>query len=145
MNLRERQDGFLAEWNALPDRTEQFNYLIALSALLVPECPPSLRPYRIENCQSRTFFRAGVGDGLLRVDGWSNSAIMGGIVVACRQIFDGVSLSDLASAEIDFHIRSGLIDGMTPMRTDSFREIIRRITVLSSPPPDAHLCPPNLK
>jgi cysteine desulfuration protein SufE len=141
MTLRERQDSFLEAFNTLPDWTEKFNFLISLASLLAPECPHSLNSYRIERCQSRTCFRADIRDGRIHADGWSNAAIMGGIIAACLKIFEDIPASDLACTEIDFHIRSGLVENMTPMRTGSLHEILRRITVLSPTPPKSHLCP----
>jgi cysteine desulfuration protein SufE len=132
MTLRERQNQFLEVFHQLPDWTERFGVLIGLASLLEAECPERLLPYRIAHCQSRTFFRAEIRDGRLHVDGWSNSAIMGGVIAACRKIFDGLPASQLACTPIDFHIRSKLIDSMTPMRTEALREIVRRISVLSS-------------
>jgi sulfur transfer protein SufE len=141
MTLRQRQDQFLEIFTQLPDWTKRFSFLIDYAFLLAPECPQSLQPFRIESCQSRTCFRAEIRDSCLHVDGWSNSAIMGGIVVACIKIFDGLPVDELARTPIDFHTRSGLIDNMTPMRTDSFREIIRRIIVLCPPSAKPQLCP----
>jgi sulfur transfer protein SufE len=141
MTLRERQDAFLETFGQLPDWTEKFNFLIGYASLLEPACPPALHAFRIENCQSRTCFRAGICDTEIRVDGWSNSAVTGGIIVACMKIFDGLPAAELACTEIDFHTRSGLVANLTPMRTDALREIVRRIAVLSPPEPGASLCP----
>jgi sulfur transfer protein SufE len=141
MTLRERQDHFLETFNQLPDWTERFNYLILCSSQLVPECPQSLRAFKIQNCQSRTYFRVSIHDRKISASGWSNSAIMGGLAVIIMEIFDGVPVAQLACTEIDFHIRSALVTNMTPMRTDSLREIVRRITVLLPPSPKSQFCP----
>ena len=138
--LRQRQDQFIDLFNQLLDWTERFNLLIDHSSLLDPECPPGLRPFRIDSCQSRTCFRAEVREaGYIYVAGWSASAIMGGVIVACMKIFDGLPVSSLAHTPIDFHTRSGLADAMTPMRSDALHEIIRRISALSPHAPNPHL------
>jgi cysteine desulfuration protein SufE len=131
VTLRERQDGFVETFDQLPDWSERFQFLIDHSSLLVASCPSRLIPFRLENCQSRTFFSAETRDGLIHVDGWSNSAIMGGLIAVCMKIFEGVPVAELAHTPVDFHIRSGLVTNMTPMRTDSLREIVRRINDLS--------------
>jgi cysteine desulfuration protein SufE len=141
MTLRERQDRFLETFNRLSGWTERFNYLIGRSSGLMPECPQSLKPFRIESCLSRTYFLAAVRDGAIRAEGWSNSAVMGGIVAVCTDIFDGLPATELASTGIDFHTRSGLVSSMTPMRSDALRVIVRRLTVLLPPSAKSQLCP----
>jgi cysteine desulfuration protein SufE len=130
MTLRERQDQFLDVICQLHDWTEKFNFLIGYASLLDPACPESLKAFRIESCQSRTYFRAEIRAGRLYVDGWSSSAVTGGVIVACMKIFDGLPASELALTEIDFHTRSGLVENMTPLRSDALREIVRRIQTL---------------
>jgi sulfur transfer protein SufE len=131
MTLRERQVQFLQIFEQLPDWTEKFGFLIGYASLLAPECPESLKAFRIESCRSHTCFRADIRAGRLHVDGWSNSAITGGVIAACRKIFDGLPASELALTEIDFHTRSGLVENMPPpRRADVLREIVRRIQTL---------------
>ena len=137
--LRKRQDDFLSVFNSLPGWTERFHFLIDHSSLLDPECPPGLRPFRIDSCRNRAYFKAEVRAGDIYVAGWSAAAITGGLIAVCMKIFDGLPASSLAGTEIDFHTRSGLSDAMTPVRSDALREIIRRITVLSSAPQNPHL------
>ena len=130
MTLRERQDQFIADMAMFDNWTDRFNYLIELAEELPAEFPQQLLPFRIEGCQSKTCFKAGLYGNIIFTDGWSNSAIMGGIIVAIMEIFNGIKVIDIQNTCIDFHIKSGLIDNLTPMRRAALEEIIRRITVL---------------
>jgi cysteine desulfuration protein SufE len=140
-SLSERQNRFVRQYGELPDWNSRFQYLIHCGSALDPCCPPHLIPFRIHNCQSRIYFRARIRDGLLRVDGWSSSAVMSGIVAVCMELFNGLPADELDRTPIDFHLRCRLVENMTPMRSDVLREIIHRITVLSLPSPKSQLCP----
>jgi len=129
--LRERQDQFIADMAMFDSWTGRFNYLISLSEELPSEFPEYLLEYRIVNCQSKTCFLPRINDdGLLYITGWSNSAIMGGIIVAMTAIFNFTSREEFQATHIDFHTQSGLINNLTPMRQSALEEMIRRITVL---------------
>jgi cysteine desulfuration protein SufE len=130
MTLRECQDQFLQIFEQAPDRTDKFNFLTGYASLLAPEYPESLKAFRIESYRSRTCFRADIRDGRLHIDGWSNSAVTGGVIATCMKIFDGVPASKLALTEIDFYTRSGLVENMPPLHSDALREIVRRIQIL---------------
>ncbi|GHT60461.1 hypothetical protein FACS189451_00550 [Bacteroidia bacterium] len=129
MTLRERQDEFINDMLMFDNWTDRFNYLVSESESLSAECGEYLLKFRIDGCQSKTCFKAAV-KGSLFVSGWSNSAVMGGIIVAICKIFNFLDPKEYQQAEIDFHIKSGLINNLTPMRQAALEEIIRRINVL---------------
>ena len=130
MTLRERQDQFIADMAIFDSWADRFNHFIALAEELPAEFPEWLLPYRIEGCQSKTCFLPRLHDGLLYIKGWSNSAVTGGIIVAMTTIFNFTSCDEILTTDIDFHLKTGLIDNLTPMRQASLKEMIRRINVL---------------
>jgi len=130
MTLRERQDQFIADMASFDSWADRFEYLIELDKELPTEFPEWLLPYRIEGCQSKTCFLPRLHDGLLYIKGWSNSAVTGGIIVAMTTIFNFTSCDEILTTDIDFHLKTGLIDNLTPMRQASLKEMIRRINVL---------------
>lgn len=134
--LRERQDNFIETMELLGDWTERFNYLISESEKLPQTCPENLLRHRIETCRSKTCFRAELlpspcGEGLgVRCEGWSNSSVLGGLIVCICEIFNNTPYLELTNTNIDFHTRSGLIDNLTALRREGVEEIIRRINKL---------------
>lgn len=130
MTLRERQNQFIADLAMFDNWTDRFNYLIFLAEELPDEFPGYLLPFRIEGCQSKTCFMPQINDGLLYIKGWSNSAVMGGIIVAMTEIFELTGRDEFQNTEIDFHIKSGLIENLTPMRRYALYKMIQRIAVL---------------
>ena len=110
---------------------DKFNYLISLSDRLPLTCPNELSPYPILICQSRTHFHALKEVDRLHVTGWSNSVIQRGIIVAMMDMFDNTPIDELSDeSDVFFHIKSGLPNHLTPLRSSSLCEMIRRITVL---------------
>jgi len=109
------------------DWTDRFNFILDHALMLDNECPSVLLPYRIERCQSRSYFMVDAGGGLLHVAGWSNAAVMGGLIACIVNIFEGVTMDDLRTTEIDFHTQTDLINNLTPLRRDGLTEIINRI------------------
>jgi cysteine desulfuration protein SufE len=128
--LRERQDRFIDDMAMFDNWTDRFNHLLSLSEELPAEFPDYLLQYRIVGCQSKTCFLPRIHDGLLYIKGWSNSAIMGGIIVAMTAIFNFTNRDELRHTELDFHIKSELFDNLTQMRRAALEEMIRRINVL---------------
>ena len=127
MTLRERQDQFIETIGQIDSWADKFNFLMDYSNLLENECPDQLKHYPIERCQSRTFFKVLNEDGNIRITGWSNSAILGGVIVTFMKIFDGVPVKELQKTDIDFHIRSGLIDNLTALRQSALSEMLHQI------------------
>lgn len=130
MTLRERQDQFISNMEMFDSWQDRFNYLISESEGLPREFPEYLLSHRIEGCQSKTCFLPRIYNGLLYITGWSNSAVMGGVIVAMTAIFNFTSKEEFKNTKIDFHTKSELIDNLTPMRKAALEEMIRRITVL---------------
>ena len=129
--LLKNQENFIDMLNEFNSWNEKFNYFIDLSDLMTSSCPDELVPFRIATCQSRTYFRAWIEDGMLRVDGWSNTATQRGIILSMIEIFDRIPASELTGkSDIYFHTKSGLIDNLTPLRQAGLQEMINRIYVL---------------
>ncbi|MDR0863714.1 MAG: SufE family protein [Candidatus Symbiothrix sp.] len=132
MTLRERQDRFIEDMAMFDDWKDKFDYLISEheSVSHSREVPESLTKYRIDNCQSKTCFRAEIVDGCLHVDGWSNSSIMSGLIVCIKRMFDRTPGAEVWKTVINYHQKTGLIHNMTPMRSAALLEINHRIHVL---------------
>ena len=130
MTLRERQDQFISDMELFDNWTDRFNHLISLANELPSVLPEYLLSYRIAGCQSKTCFLPQIYHGLLYINGWSNSAVMGGIIISMTTIFNFTGWKEFRNTAIDFHKKSGLIDNLTSMRREAMEEMIRRITVL---------------
>ena len=130
MTLRESQNKFIEELSMFDSWSDKFNLIMEQSNYQAKELPENLLPFRISNCQSRTYFEVENYSGCICISGWSNSAIMSGLIIWIKKMFSCFQVNELNETEIDFHIKSGLIDNLTPMRKEAVLEMIRRIIVL---------------
>ncbi|MDR0829736.1 MAG: SufE family protein [Prevotellaceae bacterium] len=129
--IREKQNQFIENFKLFDNWTDKFNYLIELGEDLPAECPRTLLPYRFEFCQSKTCFFVDNDNGKIKLRGWSNSAVMAGIIVVFKNIFDGEDTAELNNTDIDFHIKTGLIESLTILRRQSLEKMIDEIVLLS--------------
>lgn len=130
-DLRERQDDFIRTMSDFDNWSERFNFLIDMGNFLDALCPDYLLPYKIEFCQSRTYFMAKSVNGIINVSGWSNAGTIRGLIASITDIFSGVPVDELSITVIDFHTKTNLICNLTYLRKESLLEMIRRINVLS--------------
>ena len=128
--FRERQDQFIADMEMFDNWSDRFNYMISLADELPAECPEYLLKYRLENCTSKTCFKAYKDGNIIYVDGWSNSPVMAGIIVSMMKIFNWSEVREIQDTTIDFYTKTGLIDNLTQMRRDAIIQMISRIIVL---------------
>lgn len=124
--LKFRQDEFIENMESFELWNEKFDYLIETGESL-PDMPSQMMSSHtlIQECISRTYFKAVHTSEGLRIFGYSNSPVMCGILEAVRNIFDGVTLDN--DDEIYFHTASGLIDHLTPRRKSALLQIIDKI------------------
>ena len=131
--LRQRQDQFISDMEMFDNWADKFNYIIERDQN-PPEKPEILKEeHRLINCKSNTYFRTELlhspcGEELVvRCIGWSNSAVLSGLITIICEIFNGTNQQELRETEINFHTKTELIDNLTPLRQDGINEIIRRI------------------
>lgn len=130
MTLRESQDLFIEELSMFDIWSDKFNLILESGNCQAKELPKDLLRFRIDGCQSRTYFEAENYNNHIVISGWSNSGIMAGLIVWMKKMFSCLPIGELMTTEIDFHIKSGLINHLTPMCRAALDEMIRRITIL---------------
>ncbi|MEA4918151.1 SufE family protein [Proteiniphilum sp.] len=130
MTLKDYQDLFVDEFALFDQWSDKYNLLIEYADSSPRRLTQDLLRHRISNCLSRTYFRAENIDGMISIEGWSNSSIMHGLIVYIKKMFHNIPVQDLREVPIDFHVRSGLVDHVTPFRKAAILEIIERINVL---------------
>jgi cysteine desulfuration protein SufE len=131
--LCEKQEAFIADLEMLDTWQDKFTYIIDYHTdeqVIKPKC---LRETdKLPNCRSNTYFHAELVahpecGKIIICAGWSNSAVLSGLIAIICEMFNGVPLLQLNESDIYFHIKSGLIEQLTPLRRDALEEIICRI------------------
>lgn len=131
MTLQEKQIEFIELFDQLDSWADKFQYLIEIGNEL-EDIPGHLKTLEniITHCQARTYFRATNVDGKIHIDGWSNAAVVSGLVAMLKQIFEGCYIQDLQATPIRIHQATDLVDNMTVQRVATLEEMIYRITKL---------------
>lgn len=126
--LAERQTEFVEFFNEMDSWQDRFNYLIEIGAEL-PEIPGHLKTLDtlIPFCQSRTYFHVSTLDGKIRIEGWSNSSIVSGLIAMLKLVFDGGNVTELEDLTIDLMVEAKLVDSMTQQRNATLHAMILKI------------------
>lgn len=131
MNLAEKQNQFAGFFNEFEAWNEKFNYLLELGEALFPMPSHLKTPLNaISGCQSHTYFYASLIDDKLVIHGWSNSAILSGIIEMIRMLFNDVPVQQVRETPINFHTLIALPENLTPNRAAALQQMIDRITCL---------------
>lgn len=131
MTLQERQSEFIELFNSLGSWTDRFQFLIDIGSGLdgLPEAMKCTLT-QVTSCNSQTFFYPSVFEGIVHIQGWSNSSIMSGLIAMLQMIFNGCQVDEIWEAKIlntiDFHIRTGLINNLTEQRKAGLLEMLGR-------------------
>ncbi len=121
-----------SEFDALPDGFTRYSYLVELSALL-PEAEGLRRAeHRYRGCQSEVWLRVGVENGLCRLDAYSDTLLIRGVLALFRELLDARPAQAVLAARFDLLDELGIGEHFTSRRTSGVAgllpEIQRRLT-----------------
>lgn len=129
--LAERQKEFVEFFNEMDSWQDRFNYLIEIGEHLSPMIETHKKADTlISICASRTYFLATENTGRITIEGYSNSAIVSGLIAMLNVIFGEYQVEELQDLTIDFHYTTGLMDNMTEQRKATLEVMIERIKQL---------------
>ncbi len=128
MTLQEKQNEFIEMFDSLGSWQERFQYLIDTGSNL-PDMPEHIKvpATRINSCTSKTFFYPSIKEGVIDIQGWSNSAIPSGLISILKNIFEGFTSEDIQTIEINFHIKTKLMENLSGQRRSGLQEMIERL------------------
>lgn len=126
--LAERQKEFVDFFNEMDSWQDRFNYLIEIGSEL-PEMLGHLKTLEtlIPFCQSRTYFHVSNLNGKIRIEGWSSSSIVSGLIAMLKSVFEGGSTTELEDLTIDLMVETKLVENMTQQRKATLQAMILRI------------------
>jgi sulfur transfer protein SufE len=135
MTFHERQAEIIDTINMLPDWHSRYNHFIEIGQEL-PSMPEHLKRQanRILSCTSRTYIHIEESETGITLHGWSNSPIPAGFIALFKQLCDGITLSEIRSNVIDFHLKTGLFDNLSMTRKSGFLEILSKFNPITTSP-----------
>jgi cysteine desulfuration protein SufE len=122
--LEERLAEIRAELNSFDDDFLKYSFLVELSAYVPADQPDLMRDeYLHRGCQSRVWVRLGSEGGAFRMRATSDTLIIRGVLYVMGELYNGVTIDEIASSDIDFLEEAGIAEHFSDTRTTGIRSI----------------------
>jgi len=129
MSIASKQQEIVQEFAMFPTWMEKYEYIIELGKdLNVMDEVLKTEDHLIKGCQSRVWLSAIKNeDGTFHFTADSDAIITKGIVALVVRLFDGEKGNDIVQAPMDFLKEIGLIENLSPTRSNGLAAMIKQI------------------
>ena len=126
--MNEALEEILDEFEEIEDRMEKFEFLHDLSNEL-NQLPTEewTETTRIHGCQSEAHVEVWIDSGLVQFRGGADASIVAGLMGIISIAVHGQSVEYVRSLQPEFLARTGLLNSLTPSRSNGFRNIFSRV------------------
>lgn len=132
MNIIQKEEALIEEFNLFTDWMEKYEYIIELGKeLQVIEDDEKTDSRLIEGCQSKVWLKSEcIGDRMVfKAD--SEAIITKGIIALLIRVLNNEHPQDIARANLDFIDKIGLKEHLSPTRSNGLNGMIRKIKMES--------------
>lgn len=128
MNINERQDAVIEEFQDFDDWMDKYQLLIDLGN----EQEPLDEKYKnesnlIDGCQSRVWLQADYIDGKIHFQAESDALIVKGIVSLLIRVLNDSTPQEILDADLYFIDRIGLREHLSPTRSNGLLAMIKQM------------------
>jgi cysteine desulfuration protein SufE len=129
MSIESKQQEIVQEFAMFPTWMEKYEYIIELGKdLNVMGEDLKTEDHLIRGCQSRVWLSAIKNeDGTFHFTADSDAIITKGIVALVVRLFEGEKGNDIVQAPMDFLKEIGLIENLSPTRSNGLAAMIKQI------------------
>ncbi len=128
MNINEKQDEIIEEFNQFDDWMDKYSLLIDLGNNLQPVKESEKVPQNIiEGCQSRVWLTADFNNGIIIYRGESDAILVKGIVSLLIQVLSGHTPDEILNTELYFIEKIGLREHLSPTRSNGLLAMIKQM------------------
>jgi cysteine desulfuration protein SufE len=128
MELKERENEIIEEFEIFSDWLEKYEYLIDLGKELSPIHPDyKLDEYKINGCQSQVWLHASKKDGKIYFEADSDAIITKGIIALLIRALDGLTPEEILHADLSFIEEIGLKEHLSPTRANGLVSMIKQM------------------
>ena len=126
--MNQALEDILDEFEDIDDRMEKFEFLHDLASE-VNELPTDQwdESTRIHGCQSEAHVRCWIEGDLFHFKGGADASIVAGLMGIISIAVNEQPISFVRSLEPEFLARTGLLNSLTPSRSNGFRNIFARV------------------
>jgi len=128
MNLTEKQEEIIQEFEVFDDWMEKYEYIIDLGKDL-PKIDEAHKTEDrlIEGCQSRVWLDSHFDNGKMHFTADSDAIITKGIIGLLIRVLDQESPESIAKADLFFIGRIGLQEHLSPTRANGLLGMVKRL------------------
>lgn len=113
------------EFAELEDGFERYSYIVELAALLPPYPEAHRTPaHLVRGCQSQVWVHSYTKNGLLYFDADSDTLIIKGALLVLHDLFNGVTLHEVAEVKLDIFDELGLTSLFSDDRQKGIRSAV---------------------
>jgi cysteine desulfuration protein SufE len=128
MNLTEKQEEIIQEFEVFDDWMEKYEYIIDLGKDLPKIDEANKTEDRlIEGCQSRVWLDSHFDNGKMHFTADSDAIITKGIIGLLIRVLDQESPESIAKADLFFIGRIGLQEHLSPTRANGLLGMVKRL------------------
>ena len=128
--MNEALEEILDEFEEIEDRMEKFEFLHDLSdelnQLPTEEWSDSTR---IDGFQSEAHVKVWIDSGLVQFRGGADASIVAGLMGIISIAVHGQPVEYVRALQPEFLARTGLLNSLTPSRSNGFRNIFSRVKI----------------
>lgn len=128
MTIQEKEQDIIDEFGLFDDWMDKYEHIIELGKDLpiLPENEKS-DDQLIEGCQSRVWLKSTISEGKMTFQADSDAIITKGIIALLIRVLNGEDLKIIATTELNFIKEIGLMEHLSPTRSNGLLSMIKRI------------------
>ena len=133
MNINEKQDAVIKEFDNLNDWMDKYEYLIESGRELEPyDEKLKTEEHLIQGCQSRVWLNVENIDGRIIFTADSDAIITRGMISLLIRVLSGQKPEDIANADLYFPEKMGLKDNLSPTRANGLLSMIKQMKLYAA-------------
>jgi len=131
-NIAQIQADLVDEFEIFDDWMARYEYVIDLGRQLDDFSDEwKTEENKIQGCQSQVWLRTQLRDGKMVIDGFSDAAIVSGLVAIVLRVYSGQTPQDILDTKPDFINDIGFNDHLSPTRSNGLHSMLKTKLKLS--------------
>lgn len=130
MNIIEKQDRIVREFNLFEDWTERYKHIIKLGSKLDPlPGEDHIDENLVKGCQSKVWLTASLEDDKVIFKADSDAAITKGLVSLMVRFYSGHTPDEIIQTNPDFIGKIGMAQHLSPTRANGLASMVKQMKI----------------
>jgi len=130
MDIQEKQNRIIREFELLPDWQERYKYIIKLGSKLEPlDETDRTNENLVRGCQSQVWLKAELDDEKVIFKADSDAAITKGLVSLMVRFYSGHDPDTIINTNPDFIKKIGMAEHLSPTRSNGLASMVKQMKI----------------